>query len=167
MNKVKTSRSVGKKGESKHLNLAKKIASNTHMDKFSPAWVVVHGKDAPSYNLELIDRIREGVKKTDWKDLISYIDSTEKEFENILPASISSMQKKEIYNKETSQRIYELAKLFGLGYEVFDSKDNFKNWLMTPSRALGNKKPFELLDSSFGFEIVENEIIRIQYNVYS
>ena len=77
------------------------------------------------------------------------------------------MQKKTVYGKETSERIYELAKLFGLGYEIFDSKDDFKKWLRTPSKALGNKIPFDLLDSSFGFELVENEMIRIQYNVYS
>jgi putative toxin-antitoxin system antitoxin component (TIGR02293 family) len=77
------------------------------------------------------------------------------------------MQKKTVYGRETSERIYELARLFGLGYEVFDTKDDFKMWLMTTSKALGNKKPFELLDSSFGFEMVENEIVRIQYNVYS
>lgn len=135
--------------------------------KFSPSWVVVNTKDAPSYQMELIGRIREGVKKADWKDLIQFTGSTEKEFENILPASISSMQKKAVYDKETSERIYELAKLFGLGYEVFDTKEDFKQWLMTPSRSLGNKIPFELLDSSFGFEMVENEIVRIQYNVYS
>lgn len=134
---------------------------------FSPAWVVDHVKDAPSFNFELIDRIRIGVKKRDWKDLIKMIGATEKEFENILPASISSMQKKSVYNRETSERIYEVARLFGLGYDVFDSKDDFKKWLMTPSKALGDKKPFDLLDSSFGFEIVENEIYRIQHNVYS
>ncbi len=138
-----------------------------HFSKFSPAWVVVNSKDALGYKLELIDRIRDGVKKTDWKQLIHNIGSTEKEFEAILPASISSMQKKTIYSKETSERIYELARLFGLGYEVFDSRDDFKNWLMTPSKSLGNKKPFELLDSSLGFEMVESEIVRIQYNVYS
>ena len=77
------------------------------------------------------------------------------------------MQKKTVYSKETSESIYELARLFGLGYDVFDSKEDFKQWLMTPSRTLGNKIPFELLDSSFGFEMVENEIIRIKYNVYS
>ena len=77
------------------------------------------------------------------------------------------MQKKTVYGKETSERIYELAKLFGLGYEIFDSKDDFKKWLRTPSKALGNKIPFDLLDSSFGFELVQNEKIRIQYNVYS
>ncbi|MCG8577244.1 MAG: MbcA/ParS/Xre antitoxin family protein [Flavobacteriales bacterium] len=135
--------------------------------KFSPAWVVANAKEAPGYNLELINRIRTGVKKSDWKQLIKNIDSTEKELEYVLPASISSMQKKTVYGKETSERIYELAKLFGLGYEVFDSKDDFKNWLNTPSRTLGSKKPFDLLDSSLGFEMVENEIVRIKYNVYS
>jgi putative toxin-antitoxin system antitoxin component (TIGR02293 family) len=135
--------------------------------KFSPSWVVAHSKDAPGFKMELIDRIREGVKKSDWKQLIKYTGSSEKEFEHILPASISTMQKKTVYGKETSERIYELARLFGLGYEVFDSKEDFKKWLMTPLKTLGNKIPFELLDSSFGFEMVENEITRIKYNVYS
>lgn len=136
------------------------------LTKFSPAWVVVNAKDAPGYQMEVIDRIRVGVKKSDWKQLIYNIDYTEKDFENVLPASISSMQKKTVYSKETSERIYEVARLFGLGYEVFDTKEDFKNWLMTPSQALGDKMPFDLLDSSFGFEMVQNEIVRIQYNVY-
>jgi len=147
--------------------VAKKGSNPASPTKFSPSWVVLHAKDAPGYKIELISRIREGVKKTDWKQLIHYTGSTEKEFEHILPASISSMQKKTVYGKETSERIYELARLFGLGYEVFDSKEDFKKWLMTPSKTLGNRIPFELLDSSFGFEMVESEIIRIQYNVYS
>jgi putative toxin-antitoxin system antitoxin component (TIGR02293 family) len=167
MSQLKTSDQERGKTEDKRAAIAEEGAVVYGMDKFSPAWVVVHAKDAANYMLELIDRIRDGVKKTDWKYLISYLGSTEKEFENILPASISSMQKKKVYSKETSERIYELAMLFGLGYEVFDSKEDFKNWLMTPSRALGNKKPFELLDSSFGFDMVEHEIVSIQYNVYS
>lgn len=141
--------------------------ATSKFEKFSPAWVVVKAKDAPGFKMELIERIRAGVRKDDWKQLIHHIGSTEREFEAILPASISSMQKKSVYSRETSERIYELAKLFGLGYEVFDSKEDFKEWLMTPSRPLGNRKPFDLLDSSFGFEMVENEIIRIKYNVYS
>lgn len=146
---------------------SKKGSRVVRIPKFSPAWVVANAKDAPGYQLELIDRIRTGVRKSDWKHLIALLGSTEKEFASVLPASISSMQKKTVYGKETSERIYELARLYGLGYEVFDSKEDFKNWLMTPSKALGNKKPFELLDSSMGFEMVESEIVRIQYNVYS
>ncbi|WP_432670867.1 antitoxin Xre/MbcA/ParS toxin-binding domain-containing protein [Flavobacterium sp. SM2513] len=139
----------------------------SYVSEFSPAWVISNTTNAPHFKLDLIEKIREGVKKTDWKQLLQFTSSTEKEFENILPASISSMQKNTVYNKETSERIYELARLFGLGYDVFDTKSDFKNWLMTPSKSLGNKIPFELLDSSIGFEIVENEIVRIQYNVYS
>lgn len=155
------------KPKSTIVGVSKKAIEDANLTRFSPSWVVLNGKNVPDYNVELINRIREGVKKTDWKQLIQYTGSTEKEFEHILPASISSMQKKTVYSKETSERIYELARLFGLGYDVFDSKEDFKKWLMTPSRTLGNKIPFELLDSSFGFEMVENEIVRIQYNVYS
>ena len=144
-----------------------KVIKRDAILEFSPSWVVLNGKDAPGYKMELIGRIREGVKKADWKQLIQFTESTEKEFEHILPASISSMQKKSVYSKETSERIYELARLFGSGYNVFDSKEDFKRWLMTPSKTLGDKIPFELLDSSFGFEMVMNEIVRVQYNVYS
>ena len=149
------------------VTVSTKSTRSVRLEKFSPAWVVVNSKDAPGYKMELIDRIRVGVKKDDWKQLIMSIGSTEREFEYVLPSSISSMQKKSVYGRETSERIYELARLFGLGYEVFDSKYDFKEWLMTPTRPLGNKKPFDLLDSSIGFEMVENEIIRIKYNVYS
>lgn len=144
-----------------------KRVSEIKFSKLSPAWVVRFPDDAPGYKMELIDRIRKGVSKLEWKDLIRYIGASEKEFEFVLPTSISSMQKKERYDQETSERIYELSKIFGLGFKVFDSQEKFKQWLDTPSRALGNKKPFELLDSSMGFELVESEIIRIKYNVYS
>ena len=162
-----TSKKIAQPRRRLEVKASKKVTIPARTVKFSPAWVVRNAGKSPDFSLELIHRIREGVKKTDWKDLINKIGATEKEFENILPASISSMQKKTVYSKETSERIYELAKLFGLGYEVFDTEEDFKNWLITPSRTLGNKKPFELLDSSLGFEMVENEITRIQYNVYS
>ncbi|MEM9675971.1 MAG: antitoxin Xre/MbcA/ParS toxin-binding domain-containing protein [Bacteroidota bacterium] len=156
-----------KASKSSGAKVTRKPVKKGSIEKFSPTWVVKHAKDAPDYQLQLINRIRSGVKKSEWKQLISSIGLTEKELEVILPSSISSMQKKEVYDKETSERIYELARLYGLGYEVFDSKEDFKIWLLTPSPALGNKKPFELLDSSFGFEMVGSEITRIQYNVYS
>ncbi len=149
-------------GKRKTSNESKRL-----VEEFSPSWVVFNVNTTPGHQLELIDRIRNGVKKNDWKQLIEDIGATEKEFEFVLPTSISSMQKKKIYGRETSERIYEISRLFGMGFEVFDTPEDFKKWLMLPSKALGNKKPFELLDSSMGFELVENEIIRIQHNVYS
>ncbi|PCE64674.1 antitoxin Xre/MbcA/ParS toxin-binding domain-containing protein [Sediminicola luteus] len=144
----------------------KRSRSRKQYGKYSPSWVVSNHANASGATMELLGRIRSGVRKSEWKALIQYTESTEKEFEHILPASISSMHKKEVYGKETSERIYELARLFGMGYEVFDSKADFKNWLKTPLRTLGGNPPFDLLDSSLGFEMVQNEIGRIKYNVY-
>ena len=126
---MKTAAKEVGKPKSTTVRVSRKVTKESNLTKFSPSWVVLNGKDTPGYKMELIGRIREGVKKTDWKQLIQYIGSTEKEFEHILPASISSMQKKTVYSKETSERIYELASLFGLGYDVFDSKEDFKKWL--------------------------------------
>ena len=166
MDQIKTSKKRGKPSKDSRSGSvnSKRITDYT---KFSPTWVVAQAKSSPSQYLSLIDHIRQGVKKAEWRQFISYIGATEKELSSILPTSISSMQKKEVYDKETSERVYELAKLYRLGYAVFDTEDDFKNWLQTPSRALGGQRPFDLLDSSLGFELVENEITRIQYNVYS
>jgi hypothetical protein len=61
----------------------------------------MHAKEASGYQMELVGRIRLGVRKADWKQLIQITGSTEKEFEHILPTSISSMQKKSMYGKKT------------------------------------------------------------------
>lgn len=140
---------------------------NKKIIKYSPTWLVSHVSDAPSVQLELIKKIRSGIKKSEWKMLIESIGATEKEFEHILPSSISSMQKKSVYDKATSERIYEISRLFGFGFDVFDTKEDFKGWLMQPLKTLGNKRPIDLLDSSIGFELVEKEILRIHYNIYS
>jgi putative toxin-antitoxin system antitoxin component (TIGR02293 family) len=141
--------------------------AENRVEEYSPAWIVQNSSESTAYKIQIIDRIRDGVKKSAWKELLHTLGATEKEFENILPTSISSMQKKSVYGPETSERIYELARLFAFGYEVFDSKDDFKKWLQTSSPALGNRRPIEFLDSSMGFEMVRNAIGRIKYNVYS
>jgi len=145
----------------------KSVEENKEKRPYTPIWYTNNIVNEPAIGLALIENVRAGVKKSEWKDFIHGIGATEKEFESILPSSISSMQKKAVYDKETSERIYELARLYGLGYSVFDEKSDFDAWLDTPCTPLGDKRPFELLDSSFGFELVRNQIVRIQYNVYS
>lgn len=132
----------------------------------SPAGII-RRNIAPNAEMSIIERIRSGVTRKEWKELLHKINATEKEMVRIIPTSLSSMQKKKVYGQEASERIYQLARLYSLGFSVFDSQEDFKSWLKTPSRALGYKKPFDLLDSSIGFELVRNAILRIQYNVYS
>jgi uncharacterized protein (DUF2384 family) len=43
--------------------------------------------------------------------------------------------------------------------------DRFKSWLDTPSFALGNVKPLELLRDSYGKEMIVGELTRIRYGI--
>ena len=64
-----------------------------------------------------------------------------------------------------SEKIMEMAEVTDLGLEVFGDMDRFRSWLDTPSFALGNVKPVELLRDSFGKDMIVGELTRIQYGI--
>jgi len=59
-----------------------------------------------------------------------------------------------------------LAEVTQLGETVFDSQEQFYNWLKRPNQALGNMKPLELLKDSYGKELVVNELTRIDQGIF-
>lgn len=71
------------------------------------------------------------------------------------------------FNDHVSERIIAVAELYSFGYEVFEDKDNFNNWMFAPNQALSGAKPFELMDNQFGREEIRNLIGRIAYGVFS
>lgn len=76
------------------------------------------------------------------------------------------LEKNHVYKSMQSERIFELAEVISMGNSVFDSPDDFKNWLITPSLALGREKPVNLLDNSYGKDLVIAELNRIEYGVF-
>ena len=64
-----------------------------------------------------------------------------------------------------SERIIHLTLLFKYGIEVFGTKEKFKSWLETDILALGNIKPNQLLDNSFGIDLVKDELGRIEHGI--
>jgi putative toxin-antitoxin system antitoxin component (TIGR02293 family) len=65
-----------------------------------------------------------------------------------------------------SEKIIELAEVTNYGKEVFDTTEQFYTWLNTPSFALENLKPSELLKDSYGKELVMAELNRIDYGIF-
>jgi len=49
--------------------------------------------------------------------------------------------------------------------DVFEDKASFDQWLNLNSIALGGRKPKDLLDSTFGVEVVKDELNRIEYGI--
>ena len=64
-----------------------------------------------------------------------------------------------------SEKILELALLQKRGIEVFGNPDKFNLWIETVNIALGSVKPKELLDNSFGIELIKDELTRIEHGV--
>ena len=55
--------------------------------------------------------------------------------------------------------------LFKKGTEVFGSTANFLVWINSKNIALGGEKPTDLLDNSFGINMVKNELVKIEHGV--
>ncbi|MFA5298927.1 MAG: antitoxin Xre/MbcA/ParS toxin-binding domain-containing protein [Lutibacter sp.] len=138
--------------------------------------VRVHRKDV-TYNKFFADKmlivksIRSGIPYTLFKLIKDITPFTENDWATFLDISTKSLQR---YKKESdyvfkpihSEKIIELAEVTNLGKDIFDSTEQFYTWLNSPSLALGNIKPIELLKDSYGKEIVINELNRIDQGIF-
>ena len=51
--------------------------------------------------------------------------------------------------------------------KIFVNEEAVKQWFQTPNYALGNQKPLDLLDTSFGVKMVTDVLGRIEHGVFS
>jgi len=71
------------------------------------------------------------------------------------------------FTPEESERMLRIARVIAQGTEVLGSKAATASWLQTGNRALGGKRPLELLNTSVGAEMVSSVLTRLAYGVYS
>lgn len=119
---------------------------------------------------QYISIIREGVKMQTLEHLMKTTDISSNEMASIMHTSERTLRRytpNTTLNPEQSERIIELARLFTRGSEVFGSLNNFKTWMNSTVVALGNKKPKELLDTSLGIEILQEELGRIEHGIFA
>lgn len=119
----------------------------------------------------LTNVVREGVSYYRFTKLSEYIQLTLQDWAEYLHLSERTMQR---YKKEGkkfdpihSERIVVIELLYKKGIEIFGIKDNFYTWMDTVSIALGNVKPKDLLDTSFGISMVYDELGRIEHGIFA
>lgn len=86
---------------------------------------------------------------------------------NINIRTLQRKSEEEKLSSETSEKILQVAQVFATGTEVFDSLENFKEWLETPNISLDGAIPAKLISSRYGAQMVLDCLGRIQYGVYS
>jgi len=57
----------------------------------------------------------------------------------------------------------KLAFILDKGIQVFGSMASFKRWLEKPAQGLGGAKPLRMMNTITGMDLVEDELLRIEY----
>ena len=121
--------------------------------------------------ISLIHTVRQGISFAAFMNLVDRSPFNLSEWSVFLHLSERTMQR---YKKEEkkfdpihSEKILEITMLYRKGAEVFGDAERFSSWLNANSIALGNIKPKDLLDNSFGISLLKDELGRIEYGVLS
>ncbi|BDD11899.1 hypothetical protein FUAX_43310 (plasmid) [Fulvitalea axinellae] len=115
--------------------------------------------------------VKEGVTNALFEEIKGNSPFTEAQWASFLDVNIRTLQRykgdaSHIYKPLQSERIFELAEVISRGNAVFDASEHLDLWLNSPCLALGGEKPIELLDSSYGKDLILAELNRIEYGIF-
>ncbi len=153
------------------------LVSYENIDFFSGIIALLGGQRLIKYKinnqLDWIELVRIGLPGKVINILAKNISFSEEEISNVIHVSTRSLQrwtketKNKILDRETSAKTIALAALFSKGAFIFGSIEAFKLWLRLSNSALENKKPIELLDTSIGFDLINDELGKIEYGIFA
>lgn len=118
---------------------------------------------------QLLVIARNGIKYKLFEEIMKASPFSMKEWSRYLHLTERTIQRYKNENKSfeiiQSEKIIELSKMLKKGNEVFGNTDNFKKWLNTEIIAIGGVMPKDILDSSFGIDMVMDELGRIEHGI--
>ena len=118
---------------------------------------------------QVIQLSREGISKALLFQLGNRINFSEKELANVLDLSERTLQR---YTDDTklskvaSEKTIELANLYQHGEEVFGTIERFNAWMKSPHALFKKQCPIDVLDTHRGFQIVHDELGRIEHGIF-
>lgn len=117
----------------------------------------------------IINTIKKGIKFSVFTSIAQNSPFSLIEWSQFLNVSERTMQRykkeRKSFDSNSSEKIIEITLLYRYGIEVFGNKEKFNSWLETKNLALGGITPKELLDNTFGINLLKDELTRIEYGV--
>ncbi|HEY4197950.1 MAG TPA: antitoxin Xre/MbcA/ParS toxin-binding domain-containing protein [Mucilaginibacter sp.] len=119
----------------------------------------------------MVNLLREGVEFPYLNSISDRINFTLEDWASYLHLSERTIQR---YKKEKkpfdtiyTEKIVQIDLLYKRGTEVFGNETNFHTWMETKSIPLGGIKPKELLDTTYGINLVADELGRIEHGIFA
>ncbi len=120
-------------------------------------------------SLDLIATARKGVSMNFLTTIAEKLSLSLQEVGHILHVSLRTLQRNAPAKKldiDASAKALQLATLYQKGVYVFGEEQIFTDWLREEVPALDYKKPINLLDTPFGFQLVMQVLGRIEHGVF-
>jgi len=118
--------------------------------------------------LDIIKISQNGLTKGALSRIGKVLALTQKDLAELTATSLRTFQRYENdkkLNPIVSESMIQLTEIIRLGFDVFEDRDTFIKWLNTANKALGQRKPIELLKFKTGNDLVRNLLGQIQYGI--
>lgn len=120
----------------------------------------------------VVKTIRKGLPFAIFSLIKKITPFSDEDWANYLNLSTKTLQRYKnekdfLFKPIHTEKILELTEVTNMGVSVFDDLESFHDWLNTASLALGNHKPGELLQDSYGKELVLAELNRIEHGIFA
>lgn len=123
-----------------------------------------------SSGLQIVHDARSGIKVDYFFKLGETMGLTSLDMSKVINVSLRTLQRYDdhfILDADSSSKVLQLKILNVKGLEVFGDQLSFNVWLKLPNPELENSTPFDLLDTSFGYQILHQILGRIEHGIFA
>jgi len=118
-------------------------------------------------DISLLTRSKKGLDAKAALDFLSLSGFTQDEFQETFKTTVKTIQnhvtRELTLDAALSEKLLKSFALFDKGSVIFGSAGGFHQWLNSPAYGLGNQLPFDLMDTITGIQLIEEELIRIEF----
>jgi putative toxin-antitoxin system antitoxin component (TIGR02293 family) len=125
-------------------------------------------KSSIDSDLSIVRSANQGVNSVIFTELVE-ISGINRNFlaEEVFDVSLKTMLRYQKERKKLNPRNSEIAlkllKLLNKGMEIFGTIDTFISWLNKPAFGLGEQIPIKFMNTNTGIDLIEEELIRIEF----
>lgn len=118
--------------------------------------------------LKVVAKVRAGIPYTELKKFQASSGLTVERIASVtgLPRRTLLRRKGHKLNREESQALVRLERLYAIAFDVFEDEALAKAWLQRPNPDLAWKSPLEFVDTDVGARQVEHLMGQIEHGVF-
>jgi putative toxin-antitoxin system antitoxin component (TIGR02293 family) len=162
---VKNGDEVTKRASKKRVIYPKDQPEPVHY--FSEPEIIYNYQPFYTNDISLLNNSKKGLNAKAALDFLSLSGFTQDEFQETFKTTVKTIQnhvtKDLTLDAALSEKLLKSFALFDKGVEIFGSAKSFHQWLGAPAYGLGNQLPFDLMDTITGIQLIEEELIRIEF----